>query len=116
VITGLADAVAIGSAADGLQSLSQVRTLDELVGRTPLAVETTGHKPSNGSASTAVIGDSTAAGAGNPAVPHATPEDVACRRSRDSYAADIAAVNDTTVVNLACTNASCRPNLASWRR
>ena len=41
----------------------------------------------------------------------ATPEDTACRRSRDSYAADIAAVNNSTVVNLACTNASIEAGL-----
>jgi len=105
-VAGIVDAAAIGSAAQGLQQLSQVRTLDQLVGRSPLAVGTTLHRPTNATATTVVIGDSTAAGAGNPPVPHATVEDTACRRSRDSYAADIAAVNASTVVNLACTNAS----------
>ena len=37
-------AMAIGSAAQGLQQLSQVRTLDQLVGRAPLAVDTTSHR------------------------------------------------------------------------
>ena len=106
LVAGVVDAVAINSAAQGLQQLSQVRTLDQLVGRSPLAVDTTPHRAPNATATTVVIGDSTAAGAGNPQVPHATEEDSACRRSRDSYAADIAAVNDSTVVNLACTNAS----------
>jgi GDSL-like Lipase/Acylhydrolase family len=106
VVTGGVDAVAITSAAHGLQQLSQVRSLDQLVGRAPLAVDTTSHKSPKTTASTVVIGDSTAAGAGNPPVPHATAEDLACRRSRDSYADDIAAVNDSMVVSLACTNAS----------
>src|SRR6202163_4168688 len=106
VVAGIVVAVAISSAAQGLQQLSQVRTLDQLVGRSPLAVDTTPHRAPNATATTVVIGDSTAAGAGNPQVAHATVEDSACRRSRDSYAADIAAVNDSTVVNLACTNAS----------
>ncbi len=111
LIAGIADAVAIGSVAGGLRSLSQVRTLDELVGRTPLAIDTTGHKATSGSAGTVVIGDSTAAGAGNPPLPNATPEDNGCRRSGDSYAADIAAVNNTIVINLACTNASIEAGL-----
>jgi lysophospholipase L1-like esterase len=106
LVTGGVDALAINSAANGLQQLSQVRSLDQLVGRAPLAVDTTTHKPPKATASTVVIGDSTAAGAGNPPVPHATAEDLACRRSRDSYADDIAAVNSSAVVNLACTNAS----------
>src|SRR5579864_1223752 len=86
---GAADALSINGAAQGLQRLSQVRTLDQLVGRSPLSVDPPRRKPPAGSASTVVIGDSTAAGAGNLPVAHATAEDMACRRSRDSYAADI---------------------------
>jgi hypothetical protein len=111
VVAGGIDALAISSAAGGLQQLSQVRTLDQLVGRAPLAVEPVTRRPPSATASTVVIGDSTAAGAGNPPLEPATPEDVACRRSQDSYAADIAAVNNSTVVNLACTNASIEEGL-----
>ncbi len=111
VIAGGVDAVGVSSAASGLNQLSQVRTLDELVGRSPLKVIAPPPKPATTSATTVVIGDSTAAGAGNPLVPSPTPDDVACRRSRDSYAADIAAVNGTAVVNLACTNASIEEGL-----
>ena len=111
VVAGGLDATAIGSAAQGLQQLSQVRTLDQLVGRSPLAVDPTTHTAPAATASTVVIGDSTAAGAGNPLVEHPTAEDKACLRSRDSYAADIAAVNGRAVVNLACTNASIEQGL-----
>jgi len=105
-VAGAGDAVAVTSAARGLQQLSQVRTLDQLVGRTPLTVEAPSQKVPRPSSSTVVIGDSTAAGAGNAPVPKASVADLACRRSRDSYAADIATVNGSAVVNLACTNAS----------
>ncbi len=111
VVTGGIDAVAISSAARGLQELSQVKTLDELVGRAPLAVDPPIRRAPSATASTVVIGDSTAAGAGNPPVAKPTAEDTACRRSRDSYAADIAAVNSSTVLNLACTNASIEAGL-----
>jgi hypothetical protein len=111
VVAGGVDALAISSAAQGLQQLSQVRTLDQLVGRAPLAVDPTSHRTPSPVISTVVIGDSTAAGAGNPPTAHATTEATACRRSRDSYAADIAAVNNSTVVNLACTNASIEQGL-----
>ena len=106
LVTGVSDAMAIGNAANGLNQLSEVRTLDQLVGRTPLAVDTQSRKGPAASSGIVVIGDSTAAGAGNPAVLNATPDDKACRRSLDSYAADIAAVSHSTVGNLACTNAS----------
>jgi hypothetical protein len=111
LVTGGVDALAISSAAQGLQQLSQVRSLDQLVGRAPLAVDTTGRRAPRATVSTVVIGDSTAAGAGNPPVPNATAEDIACRRSQDSYAVDIAAVNNSTVINLACTNASIESGL-----
>ncbi len=111
VVAGGVDALAISSAAQGLQQLSQVRTLDQLVGRAPLAVDPTSHRAPSPAISTVVIGDSTAAGAGNPPVARASREDTACRRSRDSYAADIAGVNSSTVVNLACTNASIEQGL-----
>ena len=113
VMAGGVDALAISSAAQGLQQLSQVHTLDQLVGRAPLAVDPTGRRAPSPTISTVVIGDSTAAGAGNPPVVHASREDTACRRSRDSYAADIAGVNNSTVVNLACTNASIEHGLFS---
>ena len=106
VVTCAIGAVAIGSAVHGLQDLSQVRTLDQLVGRVPLAVVPASPRAPKASVNTVVIGDSTAAGAGNPLVAKANTEDTACRRSRDSYAADIAAVNGGVVLNLACTNAS----------
>jgi hypothetical protein len=111
VVAGGSDALAINSAAQGLQQLSQVRTLDQLVGRAPLAVYPTSHRAPSATASTVVIGDSTAAGAGNPPLAKPTMEDTACRRSRDSYAADIAAVNNSSVINLACTNASIEQGL-----
>jgi hypothetical protein len=111
MIAGGVDAIAVSSAASGLNQLSQVRTLDELVGRSPLGVVAPPPKPASTVATTVVIGDSTAAGAGNPVVLNATPDDVACRRSRDSYAADISAVNGSAVVNLACTNASIEEGL-----
>jgi hypothetical protein len=111
LMAGGVDAAGVSSAASGLNQLSQVGTLDQLVGRSPLAVVAPPPKRTSTTATTVVIGDSTAAGAGNPVVLNATPEDVACRRSRDSYAADIAAVNGSAVVNLACTNASIEEGL-----
>jgi lysophospholipase L1-like esterase len=53
-----------------------------------------------------VMGDSTAAGAGLAQVPGASATARNCGRSSDSYAADLAAVNDWKVLNLACDGAT----------
>ncbi len=53
-----------------------------------------------------VMGDSTAAGTGNPPITNATAVDSACGRSVDSYGADLAVVNGWNVLNLACSGAT----------
>jgi GDSL-like Lipase/Acylhydrolase family len=111
VVTGALDASAIFAAAGGLQSLSHAKTLDQLVGRAPLTVYTQSGPGPTPASGIVVIGDSTAAGAGNPSMARPTTADTACRRSADSSAADIAAVNHASVVNLACTNASIEDGL-----
>jgi lysophospholipase L1-like esterase len=58
-----------------------------------------------------VIGDSTAAGWGLPWGPDPTPQDEACGRSPESYAADIAAANQWNVLNLACGSATIQDGL-----
>jgi lysophospholipase L1-like esterase len=52
------------------------------------------------------MGDSTAAGIGNPLVPNATAEDDVCARSIDAYAAQLAAAGNVRVQNLACSGAT----------
>jgi len=58
-----------------------------------------------------VIGDSTAAAVGNPIPRNATALDRACGRSSDSYAADLAMVNNWNVLNLACSGATVQNGL-----
>jgi len=53
-----------------------------------------------------VLGDSTAAGLGNPLVKNPSAQDTACGRSVDAYAEDLAEVNDWNVLNLACSGAT----------
>jgi lysophospholipase L1-like esterase len=53
-----------------------------------------------------VIGDSTAAGVGNPAPTPATPEDTLCHRSSAAYAQVLAQINGWSVENLACSGAT----------
>jgi hypothetical protein len=91
--------------------LRSVKTLDDLVGADPLA-DNPGPvaRPLPG-VQAVVIGDSTAAAVGNPAVPDASALDRACGRSSQSYAADLATVNNWNVLNLACSSATIQNGL-----
>ncbi len=86
--------------------LEQVGSLSGLVGQAqlPTVAKLTG--PERSTVRAVVLGDSTAAALGNPLVAHASPADHACRRSSDAYAADLAAVNNWDVLNLACSGAT----------
>jgi lysophospholipase L1-like esterase len=86
--------------------LRQVGSLTGLVGQARLpAVQTAAGAPRT-DVQAVVMGDSTAAGLGNPPVADPTKLDTACHRSVDAYAADLAAVNSWNVLNLACSGAT----------
>lgn len=91
--------------------LRQVGTLDDLVGRAPAQPVPAAKGPALTGVHLVVLGDSTAAGIGNRLVDHPTDADRACGRSSDSYAADLAAVNDWNVLNLACQGATVNDGL-----
>ena len=91
--------------------LRSVKTLDDLVGTDSL--QTTPEpvaRPLPG-VQAVVIGDSTAAAMGNPTAGNASALDRACGRSNESYAADLAAVNNWNVLNLACSGATIQNGL-----
>jgi lysophospholipase L1-like esterase len=90
--------------------LRSVKTLDDLVGVDPLteSAQIGGAQPG---VQAVVIGDSTAAGWGLPWGLDPPPEDEACGRSPESYAADIAAANQWNVLNLACGSATIQNGL-----
>ncbi len=91
--------------------LRSVKTLDDLVGADQLTVpQQAATRPLPG-VQAVVIGDSTAAAVGNPLANNATALDKACGRSRESYAADLAAVNNWNVLNLACSGATVQNGL-----
>jgi hypothetical protein len=91
--------------------LRSVKTLDDLVGEDPLqAAPGAVARPLPG-VQAVVIGDSTAAAVGNPPVANASALDAACGRSSESYAADLATVNNWNVLNLACSGATIQNGL-----
>ncbi|HWG60718.1 MAG TPA: GDSL-type esterase/lipase family protein [Streptosporangiaceae bacterium] len=86
--------------------LRQVRSLSALVGSEPPVPDLIKPVRVPPNVQAVVIGDSTAAGAGLPWVPHASQADQACGRSADSYAQDLARANAWQVLNLACNSAT----------
>lgn len=96
--------VAFAAGAPG--TLRQVHSLDDLVGRTEVGGAPKPVGASLPGVQAVVLGDSTAAGLGNPLVKNATSQDSACGRSSDAYAADLASVNSWNVLNLACSGAT----------
>jgi len=91
--------------------LRSVKTLDDLVGSDPLqATPGAVARPLPG-VQAVVIGDSTAAAVGNAVASGAGALDRACGRSSESYAADLAAVNNWNVLNLACSGATIQNGL-----
>jgi hypothetical protein len=89
-------------------TLRSVRTLDDLVGTSPVPPPGDPGPPGRPQpgAQAVVIGDSTAAGDGLPEAANASQLDRACHRSPDAYAAALAAVNNWQVLNLACDSAT----------
>jgi lysophospholipase L1-like esterase len=87
-------------------TLRQVHSLDDLVGRTSVSAAPEPVGASQPGVQAVVLGDSTAAGLGNPLVKNASALDTACGRSSDAYAEDLAEVNDWNVLNLACSGAT----------
>jgi hypothetical protein len=87
-------------------TLRQVRSLSQLVGSERTTIDAKKGVPVPPGVRLVVIGDSTAAGAGLPAVRDASRADQACGRSTDSYAEDLARSNGWQVMNLACNSAT----------
>jgi len=83
-----------------------VHSLGELVGQSEQGPIAAAPGPALPGVQAVVLGDSTAAGLGEPPVPGATPVDQACGRSVDAYAEHLADVNRWRVENLACSGAT----------
>lgn len=84
--------------------LEGVRSLSDLVGATQLTPAPVG--PPVSGYSGAVVGDSRVARVGGPPIPEADQNDVACERSVDAPAAQLAQLTGQRVLNLGCSGAS----------
>jgi len=116
----LAEAINLGAIMTTAYSapgkLRRVHSLQALVGGASLTPPADATTTVTGLGKVVVIGDSTAAGLGNRALPHATAQDKACGRSSDAYARALAAVNHGQVTNLACSGATIAAGLLGSQR
>jgi lysophospholipase L1-like esterase len=106
----LAEAVNLGgimaTAYTAPARLRQVNSIAGLAGRSPLpAVPRAPGRPEP-QVQVVVMGDSTAAGIGNPRPAHPSKLDLTCGRSAASYAVDLGQINNWRVLNLACSGAT----------
>ena len=86
--------------------LRQVKSLEALAGRSPLPRVSRAPGKPDLQVQAVAMGDSTAAGVGNPPLAHPSQLDKACQRSADTYAADLGRVNGWRVLNLSCSGAT----------
>jgi lysophospholipase L1-like esterase len=92
--------------------LKTVRSLQDMVGAVPLPDLPSEAARDQGQVRTvAVIGDSTAAGLGNPVKTDPSQSDSVCGRSGDAFAEVLASANGWDVTNLACSRATIRSGL-----
>jgi lysophospholipase L1-like esterase len=94
------------TAVSAYHQLRDVTSLADLVGAAQLAPVPKVAGSVLDHVSVVVIGDSTAAGEGNPLVAHPGRDDRACRRSQDSYAHTLQTATGSQVLNLACSSAT----------
>jgi hypothetical protein len=108
IVTAALNLGAVALTANGARNaLRHVSSLNQLVGRADVGTPQPqpSQRPLPG-IQEVVIGDSTAAGAGLPQVPHPSAADSTCGRSSQSYAVDLASVNGWRALNLACDSAT----------
>ncbi|MFI6012567.1 SGNH/GDSL hydrolase family protein [Streptomyces sp. NPDC051243] len=98
-------------ASDTPHELRNVRSLQDLVGDSPLSPVPRAEGPPLTDVRAVALGDSTAAGTGNRPLPDPSPLDRACRRSADSYPRLLARANDWRALNLACSGATVRDGI-----
>jgi lysophospholipase L1-like esterase len=112
IVTGTINVGAVLVTANQARTaLRGVTSLNQLVGSEPPASRAAkADRPLRG-VQAVVMGDSTAAGAGLSPMPNPSRSDRACRRSINSYAENLAAVNGWQVMNLACSGATIRHGL-----
>jgi hypothetical protein len=111
---GLVWGASLGSAAWGSQRLAEVESIEDVFDYDVLRTSPTPVGAPRDGVEVAVVGDSRAAVLGGPPVEGATPDDLACRRSRDSLAAQIESLLLTErwrAENLACLSATVEQGL-----
>ncbi|WP_169515248.1 GDSL-type esterase/lipase family protein [Gordonia shandongensis] len=90
--------------------LRDITSVEALVGAPSVPMAPPAAAPPT-TGSVVVIGDSTAAGIGNPPLPNPSPDDTACERTSGSFAVALGRASDWDVTSVACSSATIRDGL-----
>ncbi|WP_175439191.1 SGNH/GDSL hydrolase family protein [Streptomyces vilmorinianum] len=115
LVSGLSATGYLVLANDTPKVLRSVDSLEDLVGRAPPARLPPPEGPVAQDVRLVVLGDSTAAGAGNRPLDDATAEDRACRRSSDAFSEYLERLHGRRVLSLACAGATIKDGLLGTR-
>ncbi|MGF1645875.1 MAG: GDSL-type esterase/lipase family protein [Kineosporiaceae bacterium] len=116
---GLVWGASLASAAWGAQRLAEVESIEDVFDYDVLRTSPTPVGAPRNGVEVVVVGDSRAAVVGGPPVSGATPDDLACRRSRDSLASQIESLllaEQWRAGNLACLGATVEEGLLQPQR
>lgn len=98
----------IVTAVSSVDQLRAISSIESLVGAATVPGQMPQRLPPKKSGHVVVIGDSTAAGIGNPPLRSPTRDDTACERTSGSFAVALGRASDWQVTNLACSSATIR--------
>ena len=99
------------TAVNSVDQLRAISSIESLVGAATVPGQTPHKLPPAKAGHVVVIGDSTAAGIGNPPLKDPTKDDTACERTSGSFAVALARASDWQVTNVACSSATIRQGI-----
>lgn len=101
----------IATAVSSVDQLRAISSIESLVGAATVPGRMPTDLPQPKTGKVVVIGDSTAAGIGNPPLPNPSAQDTACERTSGSFAVALGRASEWDVSNLACSSATIRAGL-----
>ncbi|ALG86882.1 hypothetical protein ACH46_13310 [Gordonia phthalatica] len=101
------------TAVNSVDQLRAISSIESLVGAATVPGQMPRNLPSAKAGHVVVIGDSTAAGIGNPPLTNPTKDDSACERTSGAFAVALGRASNWQVTNLACSSATIREGILS---
>ncbi|MBM7366958.1 GDSL-type esterase/lipase family protein [Gordonia hydrophobica] len=99
------------TASNAAEQLRAISSIESLVGAATVPGALPANPPPAAAGHVVVIGDSTAAGIGNPPLRDPTSQDTACERTSGAFAVALGRASNWKVTNMACSSATIRAGL-----